>query len=192
MIGFTERFAGSYTAVYSNENWNDFMEDDIEALQKQQQEVVDNSHAKKETYVPPPCFKVESATAIKAQKAKAQPSSSSSDRPRPTRAGVLITPELSLDAKGAEMLSEILKNQEQRTVARRTYGQVKKPKKWMGRSDHIKLSMLDCFLHCGYAHSFFSLWQIRPHGCRFYRVETHHSVLPILKTTTDSWPEDTV
>ena len=132
MIGFTERFAGSYTAIYSNENWNDFMEEDIEALQKQQQEVVDNSHAKKETYVPPPCFKVESATAIKAQKAKAQPSSSSSDRPKPTRAGVLITPELSFDAYGAQMLSEILKNQEKPPAARRTYGQVKKRQKMDG------------------------------------------------------------
>jgi hypothetical protein len=132
MIGFTERFAGSYTAIYSNENWNDFMEDDIEAIQKQQQEVVDNSHATKETYVPPPCFKVESANAIKAQKAKAQPSSSSSNRPRPTRAGVLIDPGLSLDAKGPELLAKVLKNDEQRTAARRTYGQVKKLRKMDG------------------------------------------------------------
>ena len=132
MIGFTERFAGSYTAIYSNEKWNDFMEDDVEAIQKQQREVVDNAHAKKETYVPPPCFKVESATAIKAQTAKAQPSSSSSDRPRPTRAGVLEGPGLSLDAKGAGMLANIFKNDEQRTAARRTYGQVKKLRKMDG------------------------------------------------------------
>ena len=125
MIGFTERFVGSYTAIYSNENWNDFMEVDLEVIQKQQQEVVDNSHAKKETYVPPPCFKVESATAINAQRAKAQPSSSSSDRPKPTRAGVLLSPWPSCDAYAAQVLSEILKNQEKPPAARRTYGQVK-------------------------------------------------------------------
>ena len=132
MIGFTERFAGSYTAIYSNENWNDFMEDDMEALQKQQQEVVDNSHAKKETHVPPPCFKVESATAIKAQRAKAQPSSSSSDRPKPTQAGALRSPWPTCDAYAAQVLSEILKNEPQRAAARRTYGQVKKPRKMDG------------------------------------------------------------
>ena len=133
MIGFTERFAGGYTDVYSNEMWNDFMEEDIEALQKQQQEAVDNSHAVKQPYVPPPSFKVESATAITAQTAKAQPSSSSSDRPRPTRAGVQNLVNLvALEAKGAELRAKIVKNDEQRTAARRTYGQVKKPRKMDG------------------------------------------------------------
>jgi len=125
MIGFTERFAGDYTALYSNGNWNDFMEDDMEALQKQQQEAVDNSHAKKETYVPPPCFKVEIATAIKAQRAKAQPSSSSSDRPKPTQGGALRPTTPTCDALAGSLLAEILKNEPQRAAARRTYGQVK-------------------------------------------------------------------
>ena len=128
MIGFTERFAGSYTAIYSNENWNDFMEDDLEVIQKQQQEVVDNSHAKKETCVPPPCFKVEIATAIKAQRAKAQPSNSSSDRPKPTQAGAPRPTTPTCDALAGSLLSEILKNEDTRNAARRSYGQVKKRK----------------------------------------------------------------
>ena len=42
MMGFTERFVGLYPQVFdSDEMWNDFMPEDIKAVQKKQQEEID-------------------------------------------------------------------------------------------------------------------------------------------------------
>jgi len=41
MIGFTQRFVGRYPEVWDDAIWNDFMPEDLEAVQKLQQEEID-------------------------------------------------------------------------------------------------------------------------------------------------------
>ena len=41
MMGFTQRFVGQYQQVWSDEMWNDFMPEDLEAVQRKQQEEID-------------------------------------------------------------------------------------------------------------------------------------------------------
>jgi hypothetical protein len=63
MMGFTERFVGSYPQVFdSNEMWNNFMPEDFKALQKKQQDEIDAAPWLNEPYVPPPVFKVSPAS----------------------------------------------------------------------------------------------------------------------------------
>ena len=56
MRGFTERFVGEYTDVWSDEIWDDFMPADVEAMMKR--DGVDNDGKVKVPYVVPESFKV--------------------------------------------------------------------------------------------------------------------------------------
>jgi hypothetical protein len=67
MMGFSERFVGRYPEVWSDEMWNDFMPEDIKAVQKKQQEEIDGAVWLNDPYVPPDVFKVSAAASAFSQ-----------------------------------------------------------------------------------------------------------------------------
>ena len=87
MMGFTERFVGLYPQVFnSDEMWNFFMPEDIKALQKQQQEEIDNKVWLNEPYVPPAVFKVSPASGSnEATCSKAKPTTRTYGRSVPSQ-----------------------------------------------------------------------------------------------------------
>ena len=75
MMGFTQRFVGRYPEVWSDSIWNDFMPEDLEAVQKKQQEEIDACPASSSSSVWPEVFKVDPASSSnEATGSKARPS----------------------------------------------------------------------------------------------------------------------
>ena len=85
MLGFSERFVGSYPQVWNQEMMNDFMPEDIKAAQEKQQEEIDAAKSD-HPYVPPDVFKVSPASSSsQATSSKAQPSTRTYGRSVPSK-----------------------------------------------------------------------------------------------------------
>ena len=86
MVGCTQRLVGQFTEVRSDEIWNNFMPEDLEAMQKRQQQEAEDVARVIEPYVPPPCFKVSVETSLAYATSKASsPATAGPPKAKPSR-----------------------------------------------------------------------------------------------------------
>ena len=86
MMGFTQRFVGQYQQVWSDEMWNDFMPEDLEAVQKKQQEEIDACPASSSSSVWPEVVKLDPASSSNESTAsKARPPTRTYGRAVPSK-----------------------------------------------------------------------------------------------------------